>query len=532
MTTKIKLKLDYLIYILLLFVSFLISFSYYVEPLAIETAMVSYDYIYYQDLTNFTKIQKNNSWSLIFQFVGLLLKLNFSIIEISRITLFISTTFFTFGIFLLAKSITSSAILAILIAIISITLKKSFGDLEYPTLMFTQHINGQLSLAFLTLIFGLYSCRNYFLTFLFSTILLSVHLVLGAWIIFLLFSSAILFYKESYNFLKRKEILFGIILGLSITLISFIYFYINKIPYSTVFDPIAYKEYMLYWDDHRTSYGNLGIFNYSYFFKSLLLFLLITVFLKLNYYRDNLGLKLSLQTLAFSILVSFSIYITYHFFSDYYPSLIIRIIPNRFFNTHSVLGYAGIFSLTYIIIKNLFIKFNLKKINVFLIFTVILIFHSFQHIHNFKQRFNYFQNSNLVKIKNDYVFWNKVKNYKTEGYFLTSHLSCQPTLIYALKTVLICPLDINIVPYMPRTVKIIKDLVENVYDVPFNNPKYKHRGGLTDAELKNSFEKKSNNDWLNLKLKYKINALIVPGSWDINLPKKILGTNFTFYTIN
>ena len=91
----IKLKLDLPIYILLFFVSYFVSFSYFIEPRALETSMITYDYVYYQDLTAFNKIQKNNSWSLIFQFVGLLLKLDFSIIEISRITLFISTLFFS-----------------------------------------------------------------------------------------------------------------------------------------------------------------------------------------------------------------------------------------------------------------------------------------------------------------------------------------------------------------------------------------------------------------------------------------------------
>ena len=140
----IKLKLDLPIYILLFLVSYFVSFSYFIEPRALETSMITYDYVYYQDLTAFNKIQKNNSWSLIFQFVGLLLKLDFSIIEISRITLFISTLFFTFGIFLIAKSITSSVILSLLIAILTVTLKKKFGHLEYPTQMFTEHINDQI----------------------------------------------------------------------------------------------------------------------------------------------------------------------------------------------------------------------------------------------------------------------------------------------------------------------------------------------------------------------------------------------------
>jgi hypothetical protein len=528
----IKLKLDSPIYILLFLISYFVSFSYFVEPRALETSMITYDYVYYQDLTAFNKIHKNNSWSSIFQFVGLLLKFDLSIIEISRITLFISTLFFTCGIFLLAKSITSSTILSLLMAIITITIKKKFGHLEYPTQMFTEHINGQLGLASLTLIFGLYSCRNYFLTFFLSTTLLSVHLVLGAWINFVLLISILLFYKNSFNFLKKKEILLGVFLGLSITLISFIFFYANKLPYTSVFDPIAYKEYMTYWDDHRTGYGKLGVMENGYIFKSVFLFLLIIFFLKLNYLKENWGLKLSLQTLAFSIFFSLCLYVSYHFFSDYYPSILIRIMPNRFFLTHSVLGYTVIFSLIYIIFKNLFIKLNFKKINILLIFTTVLIFHSFQNLDNFKKRLNHFiENPDLEKNKNNSAFWNEIKDYKVEGYFLTSRSSCSQTLIYALKPVLICPQDFNVIPYLPKTAGLIKEIVENVYNVPFNRPKYKNHGGLIDEEIRESFEKKTNNDWLNLKSKYKINALIVPKSWAINLVKKTTGSNFIFYVI-
>ena len=528
----IKLKLDLPIYILLFFVSYFVSFSYFIEPRALETSMITYDYVYYQDLTAFNKIQKNNSWSLIFQFVGLLLKLDFSIIEISRITLFISTLFFTFGIFLISKSITSSVILSLLIAILTVTLKKKFGHLEYPTQMFTEHINGQLGLAFLTLIFGLYACRKYFLTFFLSATLLSVHLVLGAWINFVLFASILLFYKNSIAFLLKKEIFLGIFVGLCITLASFIFFYINKVPYTSAFDPIAYKEYMTYWDDHRTAYGKLGLMNYAYIFKSVFLFLLIIFFLKLNYLKENLSLKLSLQTLAFSIFFSLCIYVSYHFFSNYYPSILIRIMPNRFFLTHSVLGYAVIFSLAYIIFKNLFVKLNFKKINVLLIFITVLMLHSFQNLDNFKKRFNHFiENPDLKKNKNDSFFWSKIRDSNVNAYFLPSRSSCSQTLIYALKPVLICPQDFNVIPYVPKTAGLIKEIVESVYNVPFNKPKYKNRGGLIDEEIRESFEKKSNNDWLNLKSKYKINALVVPKSWDIDLIKKNSGSDFVFYVI-
>ena len=137
----------------------------------------------------------------------------------------------------------------------------------------------------------------------------------------------------------------------------------------------------------------------------------------------------------------------------------------------------------------------------------------------------------MKKNKNDSFFWSKIKDSNVNGYFLTSRSSCSQTLIYALKPVLICPQDFNVIPYVPKTAGLIKEIVESVYNVPFNKPKYKNRGGLIDEEIRESFEKKSNNDWLNLKSKYKINALVVPKSWDIDLIKKNSGSDFVFYVI-
>lgn len=516
---------SFIFFFLFLF-SFFISFSYFQEPRALETSLLNLNWIIYEDKLNLHRVTYNNQWSLIFQFVSFLLESGLSVAEITRVTLFISTLFFTLGIFLFSKNVTESDTLGILITVISITLRKTFGDLDYPTLMFSEHINGQLGLAFITLIFGLFANKNYFLTFLASFTLLSVHILLGLWVNFILLISLIFYFKNPLFFLNNKNIISGITIGLLVSLLSLYNFLNSRIEANLIFDLQAYNEYLAFWDDHRTGYGKFWL-NYSYIFKSIILLLLIFAYLKQNQKNYNANLNLSLFFLSTSIVISFLIYLTYKFFSNYYPAIVIKIIPTRYFLSHSVLGYSLIFSLIYVLLKNYF-----KNKYIFLLFSLILILHIFQHANNFKERFNYFfKNPSLQKTQENYLFWNKLKNYEGKGVYLTSGALCKPVTIYAYKPLLFCPRTLNYIPWTPNTAKATKDLIENIFKIPFNNPKYKNQGGLIDKELKGSIESITTEEWIAIKKKYNIEGLILPLEWNIKLEKVLYNNNYAFFKI-
>ena len=60
--------------------------------------------------------------------------------------------------------------------------QKNMGDTDYPSLFFSEHTYGMMSLALVTCIFGLLISGNLFLGGLLSSLLISIHPLVGAWL--------------------------------------------------------------------------------------------------------------------------------------------------------------------------------------------------------------------------------------------------------------------------------------------------------------------------------------------------------------
>ena len=65
----------------------------------------------------------------------------------------------------------------------------------------------------------------------------------------------------------------------------------------------------------------------------------------------------ALSMISICIILSLLIYISYKLFPNFYPQIIIRTMPQRFFLIHSIIGYSIIISLTYRLLEN-FLKFK------------------------------------------------------------------------------------------------------------------------------------------------------------------------------
>ena len=197
----------------------LISFSYNIESRALLEATIQSGIIKYPDEFNLMHVVSINSWSLPIQIISVLVKNGFSTSIISKMILFISTFMFFVGIYLITKTLTGSTLLAFLISFLVIFLRKNFGILDYPTMMFSEHTNSLMAQALSTLIFAFLINSNFKLGFFFSAILLSVHLTIGLWVNFIIFLTLIFKFKIYKNIILNKKILASIFLGLIITLI-------------------------------------------------------------------------------------------------------------------------------------------------------------------------------------------------------------------------------------------------------------------------------------------------------------------------
>ena len=510
----------------------LISFSYNIESRALLEATIQSGIIKYPDEFNLMHVVSINSWSLPIQIISVLVKNGFSTSIISKMILFISTFMFFVGIYLITKTLTGSTLLAFLISFLVIFLRKNFGILDYPTMMFSEHTNSLMAQALSTLIFAFLINSNFKLGFFFSAILLSVHLTIGLWVNFIIFLTLIFKFKIYKNIILNKKILASIFLGLIITLISFLYSFDQKIVLDSVYDDTAYKTYMEVWEAHRTGYGLYSdLINYSYIAKTLILILLIYILLRLEVQKEKINF--GINVLLMNCLLSLLIYIGYKYFYFLIPDIIIRIMPTRYFLLHSIIGWPIIFSIFYISSKFLFKKFNFNFKYIYYFFVLILILNFLQHNSKFIQKYQDIKFNLFTSSKNnkENEFWNKIKIINLNGYLLTSSDVCVKTVAEAKKLVFFCPDNLDYIPYIPSTAGYTKKIVEDVFDISFGNPKVKHGGGIHVDDLRSSYEKKSYKDWIKLKNEFNINGLIVPKKWKIDLEVYFFSEIHNFYLI-
>ena len=289
------------------------------------------------------------------------------------------------------------------------------------------------------------------------------------------------------------------------------------------------------WDAHRNSYGSLAFLNYSYVFKSLILFLMLSVYQAILSNKENYHLKFLSIFLIFNIFISFILYVSYKKVPIIYPDIIIRTIPTRFFLMHSVIGYPIIISLFYLLLINLTQKFNIFPKTILIFFISLIIFYSVSHyknIHSLSQNFLF--NLNEQNRLNKNSFWGEVKKLKTTGYIVTSELACSSTITKANKPVIICPHPIDYIPYLPKLAGEIELVMKEIYEYSFSSPPPKSNkilDGLRDNTIKKIFEKKTSQDWIKIKNNFIVEGVIAPSNWILNLEPLIIKENYTFYKI-
>ena len=117
------------------------------------------------------------------------------------------------------------------------------------------------SLALSSLIFSLILNENFKYSGFFTLLLISIHPVIGLWILSILIISLIINNNKIINldFCKRSSCWF------SCDLNKLLVFYNNSIE-KLVFDSNLLEIYLEFWDGHRS---RLGILHYEYLIKTL-----------------------------------------------------------------------------------------------------------------------------------------------------------------------------------------------------------------------------------------------------------------------
>ena len=340
---NINFKNNYFQISILTFFSLLIGSSYPFLQYGIDGGLVLSGIIQYQDLNSPMVYYYFNSWTSIHQFSSLLLLLGLSVEIASKILMVIAVVFFSFGVFLFFFSLTKQKNLSLFVAITSIIVGKNFGDTDYPSLIFSEHTYGMISLATFTFILGLVANRNILISCILTFILISIHPIVGLWT--LLVVSFCFYYLKIFSTYK-KDIYKGVVIGFFFITASFLFYYFNSIE-KISYDKNLFSEYLDNWDGHR----NISkVIHYEYIIKTLLLAFLCIFGLKQKFKSSNYSPHLLIVLL--SSVCSLSLYLMYKLIPYIFPELLKIIMPSRFIMLHTFLGWPIILGLFIFLTKD------------------------------------------------------------------------------------------------------------------------------------------------------------------------------------
>jgi hypothetical protein len=528
MNLKIK---NFVFIIPLIILSLYYSIYQFESQSAVDGGIILSELVKFPEIfSNITSIFYNG-WTILHHFTFILLKLGCSVDLVSIILIFIITIFYTIGIYLLVIGLNQSKILALLIAITVIISRENFGSVDYPVLYFSEHTYGAFSLSAFTLIAGLLSNKNYKTAGLISLLLLSSHLIVGLWVILILFISYFfsLFFLRNDEIDNYKKIIFGSLIIMIPIIISFLFF-INNIIDKSTYNIEDYYIYLNQWDHHR----NIIEINYDYIIKTILLIFILSIYF---FNSNNKKIQIFYLFIVFSCFISLFVYMIVKLFPEFIPSFIVRAMPTRVFLLHSVIGYPIIISVFFLLIQKRlfnFINFSKKiKFIAIISFSFLIFIGIGINIDKIKQRY--------LEVKEIFIhgynkeeksFWNKVNKIKTDGYFITGFDSSGPLLRYARKPYLINTTYFDHIPYHPYTASETRVIIEEIYGISFTNPPIKFLGVLLDDWYKENFENRYHSEWLELSKKYNISGIITPSDWKLDLQNKIISKKFTAYIIN
>jgi len=580
MLNNIKLS-DYSIFFAIFFVCLFFSISRSIEANSIDSSLISGNFI--EIPKGKSQMTFNNSQFSLLIFVGTyLLKFGLSIKLISQILLFFSLLSYFTGIYLIIISIIkhinvyNKKLISFIFTFIAIfIIELNFGYVDYPAMIFTEHTVGVYSLALPTLIFGLLANGSIFFAFFFSFLLLSIHGVMGSWLLGILILNSIIFILYNKQFYFIKEAILGGILGLIFfTLFLFFHIYSKgqfKVLALTGYDLTDLKNWDLFWETHRT----IKDINFFYLLKSIFLMLILIIWIKFNKKYLDKNVLFAFSGIILSIFLGSILYVVYKIFLEFLPQFIKAPMPTRVFNMHSFMSWPIIFSTSIISLKVLttMIKMNFNKtlFNFFMSILIILIIFNQKHLTNYlfahydkdigirsvlnnnpirTRIVNFLWESPLKKIfyseekinevnlvrYPDINFWKKINEYKTNSYWLTIYPHQYNLLRYGRKPILIDSGSFDYIYHESSSLNFIKDVIETIYNLPFDKPPKppikNYYGRVPNNLIKIEFENKNYINWLKISNKFNLNYIIVPSDWKINLPTELSNGNLSLYKIH
>ena len=510
----ISFKSDYFQILILIFFSTIVGMSYPYLQYGIDGGLVLSGIVKYPDLNSPMIYYFFNSWTSIHQFSSLLLQMGLSVEITSKILMIMASILFSFGVFLFCFSLTKQKNLSLFIAVTSIILGKNFGDTDYPSLIFSEHTYGMLSLATFTFILGLIANKNIFFSCFLILVLISIHPVIGVWT--LLIVSFSFYYLKIYNDYK-KDIYKGIVIGLFFVTASFLFFYFNsieKLPY----DKNLFLNYLDNWDGHR----NISkVIHYEYIIKTILLTSLC--FFCLRKKLNSSSYSPHLFIILFSLIFSLVIYFLYKLIPNIFPNYLKIIMPSRFIMLHTFLGWPIIISIIIFLTNN---HFKRKIIFLISLLLSLILIQNYNKIISIKDGLV----TNFIS-KEESVVINFIKKENTKTNLIVPSSLISHVFKKAQTPILLHTESLDFIPYHPYLSNKFFYILEKIYNIKDDKPPEKNNPFLSDKYIKNVFESRSKDKWLSIKEEFNIEYILVPNIWNLKLDIYIEDKNFKLYRL-
>jgi hypothetical protein len=519
-------------------ISFFLSSIYHYIPKIVGDGLVISGLIEYPEHPSLMKEVFSTSFTLLAFFSAAILKISNSIFLTSKIIIFLNTLLFTLGFLYLVFGITKSKLFSSFITVIILFLEIKSGSGDYPTLYFSEHINGSLSFSLFTFIIGSFIIKKLALSGFTLGLFFAIHPVTSAWL-FLHLSILFVFFKIKKINVLNKSFFIGLSLGIGAFLLFFIFYKFITFQNSSFIWPLENKEFMnefiKNFDWHRglrNTYLNVNIF---IFVTSIFLIILLNR-IKLN---KNLFFIFSLI-----IFLNFSGQITFfisRFYFDLFPMIVKNIMPTRFLTFCSPVLIPILISIIFKILNEKYFfenKFFLKHDYLLaLILSIFLLipFLKSERITSIKKNIiSKRENYNLKKISYNDPFWENLRKINTVGHLISiGGESLNKNYIYyiSFKPLLLDTTALNFLPYFPHLSGYYKEILENVYglDIKKLKDKYKNTSNIPIEISINHFKNLDAKQWNTIKTKYNVSGLVLDKNIELKIKPYLIGKNLNFY---
>ena len=365
-------------------------------------------------------------------------------------------------------------------------------------------------------------------------ILISVHPVMGAFVVGMMLALLVL-KNLVINDLSTKGLAKGLLIGCALSALSFAVFWIMKVPSIGEVDQQDFATYLKVWDSHRATAMTLHN-TIRVLVGTLLLFLMCVVMVA---FSAGQSWATAVTFIALSTATSTFLYFSVHLIPQLLPQFVIRAIPGRFLDVHAYV--AGPFLIGFALSLSPYF-FKLSKASqakpsqakppyvmlaaLVLLWSPILPSQTRSYLGSVEKWIS-------THSHYDDPFWQKVRNLEDVGPVLASQTAYYHAVRYGHLAAVFDPGDFDFTAYLPHIVKQTRHYIERGFGVSFENPPagMRNRPNLGPDGGREYWQQMSEIEWNNVVRELGFLAVIAPSEWKINLPVRLRSNEFSLYEI-